>query len=402
MNILIVSQNFYPEFFKSNDLASELYNKGNIVDVLTGIPNYPEGRYYKGYGLFRRRVDQYKGATVYRVAQVSRGTKGSLIRLSLNYLSFCFLSTLWILCYFVFKKRYDAIIIHQTSPITQACPGIILGKLRRIPVFTWVLDIWPDSVLSTLNSEKRAIKKPLDALTDWVYRNSKKILISSPGFKDLVSRNHDYSEKIVYFPNWSEDVSKQSNQEVYKLPSGFNIMLAGNIADGQGIEHVVKAIKFLMDYKDIHWVFLGGGAKLDWLKNSIVENNLVSAVTILGKQPFEHMKSYFDQATVMLITLKKSICPHLNATIPARIQSYLSASKPIVGMAGEGVKQMIESNQCGLIANSDDYIQLANNILDLYHNPNLIADMGQNSRRLYLSLFTMEKCITNLENVINK
>ena len=132
--ILLVSQNFYPEFFKSNDIASELVARGYKVDVLTGIPNYPEGIFPKGYGVFQKRVDKYKGAKVYRAFQIPRGRKASSVRLAINYLSFVFTSTFWVLFFFVFKERYDSIIIHQTSPITQAWPGLLLGKLRRIPI----------------------------------------------------------------------------------------------------------------------------------------------------------------------------------------------------------------------------------------------------------------------------
>ena len=243
--VLLVTQNFYPEFFKSNDIASDLVDRGYEVDVLTGIPNYPEGVFPKGYGVFQRRVDVYNGAKVYRAYQIPRGKKATSIRLSINYLSFVFTSTLWVLFFFVFKKRYDAIIVHQTSPVTQAWPAILLGKIKRIPIYTWVLDIWPDSVLSTINSDNKLIKKPLDWFTDLMYRSSSKILISSPGFKDLVNRNADYSDKIVDFPNWSEDIASMPLQTIPSLPNGFTIMMAGNIADGQGVSDVVLAIEEL-------------------------------------------------------------------------------------------------------------------------------------------------------------
>ena len=86
--VLIVAQNFYPEFFKSNDIASELIGRGYDVDVLTGIPNYPEGVFPKDYGIFKKRVDSYKGANVYRAFQIPRGRKATGVRLAINYLSF--------------------------------------------------------------------------------------------------------------------------------------------------------------------------------------------------------------------------------------------------------------------------------------------------------------------------
>ena len=399
--ILLVTQYFYPENFKSNDIAFELAKRGYEVDALVSIPNYPEGKFYPGYGCFKKRCETINSVNVYRAYQIPRGKKATSVRLSINYLSFVFTSTLWVLFYFVWKKKYDAIIVHQTSPVTQAWPAILLGKIKRIPIYTWVLDIWPDSVLSTINSNNNFIKKPLDWFTDWMYRSSTKILISSPGFKDLVNRNADYSDKIIDFPNWSEDITSMPLQKIPSLPKGFTIMMAGNIADGQGISDVVLAIEELKKYLDINWVFVGGGALLQWLKDYVAAHSLGN-VYVLGRYPFDSMSAFYSVADVMLLTLKRSICPHLNATIPARVQSYLSAGKPIVGMAGEGVQALVNDHQCGLIAPSGDYKSLAKNILTLYQDRQMIEDMGRKSRALFEQYYTRGVCIDNLVEIINK
>lgn len=398
--ILLVAQNFYPEFFKSNDIATELVSRGYEVDVLTGIPNYPEGVFYKGYGIFRRRVDSYNGAKVYRAYQIPRGAKPGSIRLSLNYLSFVFSTTFWVLFFFLFKKKYDKIIIHQTSPVTQAWPGLLLGKLKRTHIYTWVLDIWPDSVLSTINSDNKLIKTPLDWFTDWMYKASKKILISSPNFKELVCRNGDYSYKIVDFPNWSEDIISMPIKEISLQLNGFVVMMAGNISDGQGISDVIKAINELKSYHNIYWVFVGGGAQQQWLKEYVITNSLEKNVLVMGRYPFEYMSAFYSHADVMLLTLKQSICPHLNATIPARVQSYMSAGKPIVGMAGQGVKTLINNHKCGIMADTGDFISLANNILRLYNNSHEAIEMGKNARALYEREYTLSHCIDNLNQII--
>lgn len=398
--ILLVAQNFYPEFFKSNDIASELVARGHKVDVLTGIPNYPEGVFPKGYGVFKKRVDNYKGAKVYRAFQIPRGRKASGIRLAINYMSFAFTTTFWVLFFFLFKKRYDAIIIHQTSPVTQAWPGIILGKLRRIPIYTWVLDIWPDSVLSTINSENKLIKKPLDWFTDWMYRSSYKILISSEKFKELINRNADYSDKIIYFPNWSEDIMSMPLKPIPSLPNGFVIMMAGNISDGQGINDVVYAIEHLKSHEDIFWIFVGGGARQEWLKQYVTDNGLKKNVFVVGRHPFECMSSFYAAADVFLLTLKESICPHLEATVPARLQSYFSGGKAVVGMAGIGVQQVVADNKCGLIASAGDHKTLAKNILTLYNDKDLLRTMGENARRVYTERYTTKVCMDALERII--
>lgn len=61
MRILLVTQYFYPENFKSNDIAFEMQRRGHSVTVLTGIPNYPSGKFFQGYGLFKKENKQSKG-----------------------------------------------------------------------------------------------------------------------------------------------------------------------------------------------------------------------------------------------------------------------------------------------------------------------------------------------------
>lgn len=402
MRVLLVTQNFYPEFFKSNDIASELVKRGNEVEVLTAIPNYPEGVYPKGYGVFKKRVDTYEGAKVYRAFQIPRGRKATSFRLAINYLSFVFTSTLWVLFFFVFKKKYDAIIIHQTSPITQAWPGILLGRIRKIPIYTWVLDIWPDSVLSTINTENILIKKPLDVFTDWVYRSSTKILISSPGFRELVNRNADYSPKIIDFPNWSDDFAAMPKRSIPPLPDGFIIMMAGNLSDAQGLESVIQAIKLTSIIKDIKWVFVGGGDKELWMRRSVKEYGLEENCYVLGRFPFDLMASFYEKADVMFLSLKESMCPHLNETIPARLQSYMSAGKPIVGMIGGGVSKLVEKINCGKCVGPSEADLFSKMILDIYTNNSLLHQWGQNAREYYTSHFTMKGCIDNLEKYLHE
>ena len=47
--ILIVTECFYPEEFKINDVALSWKVKGYDVDVLTLVPTYPLGKIYPGY-----------------------------------------------------------------------------------------------------------------------------------------------------------------------------------------------------------------------------------------------------------------------------------------------------------------------------------------------------------------
>ena len=146
MRILLVTQYFYPEVFKSNDLAFELAKRGHKVDALVGIPNYPDGKYFKGYGLFSKRHEIVNGVNVYRCFQTPRGRGGW--RLPINYFTYVISGCLDVLFYFAWKKKYDCIIGHEPSPIFQAYPALLLRKLRKVPFYYWVMDLWPDAMKS--------------------------------------------------------------------------------------------------------------------------------------------------------------------------------------------------------------------------------------------------------------
>ena len=400
MRVLIVTQNFYPENFKSNDIAFELAHKGYDVSVLAAIPNYPEGVYYKGYGLFKRRVEEVNGVKIYRALLSPRGRKPSSITLSLNYLTYAFFASLWVLFFFVWKRKYDAIIVHQTSPITQAIPAVILGKLRRTKVYTWVLDIWPDSAMSRFSSKKGLAWKILNGVTNWTYRNSHKILISSKPFKALVNRDYDYSEKIVYFPNWCDDILKKPQVETPPIPSGYVLMMAGNLGNGIGVESIVELVEKLRDEDDLKFVFVGGGSKYEEMCDVFKSKELTN-VYMLGRVPFEMIPSLYSKADAMLLTLRKTDLPHLTATVPARAQSYMAAGKPILGMINGGAADLIAEMDCGYCVEAGDVDGLVTYIREVVlTDRQAFAKKGDNGRTAYKKYFVKDLCINNLENIL--
>lgn len=401
MRILLVTQNFYPENFKSNDIAFELARQGHDVSVLAAIPNYPDGVYFKEYGLFKRRVERVNGVKIYRALLTPRGRKPSSSTLSLNYLTYAFFATMWVLFFFAWKRKFDAIIVHQTSPITQAIPAVVLGKLRRTKVYTWVLDVWPDSAMSRFSSRKGMAWKILNGITNWVYRNSYKILISSKPFKALVNRDCDYTEKLVYFPNWCDDVLKMSKVKTPSLPDGYVVMMAGNLGNGIGVDAVIELVEKMRDDSEVKFVFVGGGSKADEMKATFKSKGLTNAY-MLGRVPFEMIPALYSKADAMLLTLRKTDLPHLKATVPARVQSYMAAGKPILGMIDGGAAELVAEFDCGYCTAAGDAEGLAEYIrAKVLPNKKEFARKGDNGREAYERCFVKDLCIDNLKEILN-
>ena len=72
MRILVISQYFYPENFRINDLVFSLKERGHQIEVLTGKPNYPKGEYFYGYSWNGPREELIQGIKVHRANLVLR------------------------------------------------------------------------------------------------------------------------------------------------------------------------------------------------------------------------------------------------------------------------------------------------------------------------------------------
>jgi glycosyltransferase involved in cell wall biosynthesis len=401
MRVLLVTQYFYPENFKSNDIALELTKRGHEVTVLTGLPNYPEGKIHKDYGFFKRTKENFQGVNVIRSWLVPRG-KGGGVRLFFNYFSWAFFASIRAL-FLSFQKEFDVILVHEPSPITQGFPAIVVKKIQKIPLHFWVLDLWPESLTSAGGINNKYVLSIFTKMVKYIYNNSDKILVSSKGFKESILAKGDYNDKLVYFPNWAEDsiLKGNSNYPIPDLPKGFKIIFAGNIGVAQDVNSIIKTALILKEKTDIHFVFIGDGRSKEQLEDFVLENDLNQTVHFLGRFPIDAMKTFFNQADVLLVSLKDELI--FNVTVPAKLQAYLCTQKPILGMLnGEGAAIINDAN-CGLSVNAGDSNGLAEKILKLYEMSNEERNiLGRNGFKYFEENFTMSKCIDNLEFILKK
>jgi colanic acid biosynthesis glycosyl transferase WcaI len=383
LNILIVTPHFYPENFRINDFAVEFQKKGHKITVLTAIPDYPSGKYYVGYGLFKKIREKYNGIEIYRTPLIPRGS-GSNLRLALNYISLLICSMFT--SFFVLKKQIDIIFIFGVSPITIGLPAIFIKKIKKIPICLWVLDLWPESVSSAGNLKSNLIPKILNPIVKYIYNNSDKILVSSKGFINSIEHKGINRDKIKFFPQWAEKIFQPVRSENYllgKIPEdSFKIMFAGNIGEAQDFYSIIEVAKLLKNEKNIQWIILGGGRREEWVRTKIKEYKLEECFHLLGSHPLERMPAYYANASAMLVSLKNEYI--FSITIPAKVQSYLACGKPILAMInGEGGKVVIDAN-AGLVCPAESPKALAKNILEMQQmESHEISKMGQNARQYY-------------------
>ena len=410
MRILVLTQYFWPETFRINDVVHGLRDLGHEITVLTGMPNYPEGRLFKGYSHWKPVRESFDGVPVLRVPLMPRGQGGGG-RLALNYLTFVLSASLF--GPFRLRREFDAILVYEPSPVTVMLPAILLRRLRKIPVLFWVQDLWPESLSATGMVRARWILSLVERMVRFIYRRSDRILIQAKAFQEQVLRLGGSKERIVYLPNSAEAFYRPVEldldaEERRLMPEGFRVVFAGNIGAAQSFGTIIESATLLRDTPQIQWVVLGDGRMREWAEAEVRTRGLTSCVHFLGRFPPETMPRFFALADALLVTLRHD--PVFALTVPSKLQSYLACGRPIIGaLDGEGARVLKESG-AGLTCPADDPRALADKVLSLYRMPvSERESMGKRGRTYFdaefergILLHRLERCIQDTINPDNR
>jgi len=367
--VLVVCQHFWPESFRINDICQFLAEeKGCEIEVLCGLPNYPVGKFFEGYSYFRNRKQLHDNIVIRRAFEIPRGSNSNF-RIILNYLSFP-LSSLGHVPRLL-TKHYDKIFIYQLSPVMMSIAGIVVGKLKKTETTMYVLDLWPENLFSVMNVKNPLLKKLATSVSHWHYRHVDKLIVLSQTMKDrLVEITQIAPSKITVLPQACEkvyetDVYNKTLAERFK--NKFNIVYAGNISPAQSFETIIGAATLLKNdgLKNINWIIIGDGMSRKWLEDEISKAGLSDSFYFEGVKPMDVVPQYTTMADLLIGCLVKSEL--LEATIPAKVMSYLAAGKPVVlAMDGE-VRDLINHKiGCGFAGPAGDTTVLYENIKKVY------------------------------------
>jgi colanic acid biosynthesis glycosyl transferase WcaI len=368
MRVLIVSQYFWPENFRVNDLASELVSRGHDVTVLTGLPNYPSGQIFQEYLADSDKFSSLKEVRILRVPLLPRGN--GALRLLLNYLSFsisaCVLGP-WKLR----GQKFDVVLTCQLSPVTVGLPGAFLAWLKNAPMVMWVLDLWPDTLKAIGVVKSPRLLSYVGSLVGFIYRRCDLILAQSRSFIPKIQSSAGPCIPVVYFPSWAEDVFQAEAltpaPEVPVKDGAFNVMFAGNVGEAQDFECILSAANLLKQHAHIRWLIVGDGRMSAWVQSEIELRGLAECVLLLGRHPVERMPEFFLQADAMLVTLADQEI--FSMTIPGKLQSYLAAGMPIVAaLNGEGA-DVVRSANAGFTCEAGNADGLAEIVLRMAELP---------------------------------
>ena len=399
-HILVIAQYFYPEQFRINDICTEWVKRGYRVTVITGIPNYPQGKYYSGYSLFKRRKETYNGIEIKRIPLIPRGK--STIMLALNYISFVISGFLWRLFTSI---KADLVFIYEVSPMTQALPGVWYARRRKIPCYLYVTDLWPENVEIVAGVRNKQVINAIGVMVDYIYKRCDRIFTSSASFIKSINERGVPVDKIEFWPQYAEDFYVPFDKETVSVPEilqdgTFNIIFAGNIGAAQGLDILPRTAQLLkLNNANVRFNIVGDGRFKETLVSMVNEHDVADMFNYINKQPAERIPEFMAVCDAALICLAKSKV--FSITLPAKTQSCLACGIPIIASADGEIQEVIREANAGICSDAGNAEMLADKIMQLISKSDEeLSQMAYNARKYYERIFDKNSLLNKIDKFL--
>lgn len=402
-HILLISQYFHPETFRVNDMACEWVKRGYKVTVLTGIPNYPMGKFFPGYDKKHRTRETWSGVNIIRIPLIARGNSSNKLLnaagMAANYFSFVNSGREWIKSKEAADLHADLVFTFEVSPMTQALIGTWYGKRYNVPTFLYVQDLWPENVETVTGIHNKAIIGPIDKMVDKIYRETGTIFTTSPSFVEAIVKRRVPvdKEKVHYWPQYAEEFYRpMEKQAVEGIPDdgSYKIAFTGNIGTAQGLDVLPKAAKLIDG--NVKFVIVGDGRYQPEFERQIDELGVRDKFVMIPRLPAERVPEILSNVDAGFISFNKT--PLWENTIPAKLQSYMACGKAIIASASGETKRVIEEAGCGVCCEIGDAEALAEGIKKLMKADS--KSMGLKARAYFEEHFDKKKLMDEMDEYL--
>lgn len=391
-HILVVSQYFFPENFRINDICKEWVKRGYKVTVITGIPNYPTGKFYDGYSFSKRRKEIWNGIHIIRIPLIPRGTNS--IGLISNYLSFVVTG--------FFKSHFnsikaDYVFTFEVSPMTQALLGCWFAKKLKVPHYLYVQDLWPENVVTVTGISNPKIIKPIDKMVDYIYKNTDEIFATSPSFvEEICNRKVKVPhEKIHYWPQYAEEFYRPLEpKSIEEIPDddSFKIIFTGNIGTAQGLQILPQAAELLKN-ENVKFIIVGDGRYLKEFQQEIKQRGVQNQFIMIPRQPAERIPELLAYCDAAFLSFQNDKL--WTKTIPAKLQSYMACGMPIIAAAQGETERVVTEAHCGICCAIGDVNRLSESIKIMMKSD--LCVMADRSRKYFEKCFEKQMLMNQMD-----
>lgn len=401
-HILVISQVFYPEQFRINDMCQEWVKRGYKVTVLTGIPNYPQGKFFDGYGLHKKHKETWNGIDIIRIPVIPRGN--DVIHLVLNYFSFPISGFFWNL----FNRiEADYVFMFETSPMIQCVIGVWYTKKHKLPLYLYVQDLWPENVEVVTGITSPIVIEPIQKMVDYIYKNCDEIFVTSPSFvRAVCERKKKVPEcKVHYWPQYAEEFYQPVEREkVDQIPEKdvFKVIFTGNIGYAQGLDILPRTAAILKEHrKKVLFCIVGDGRYIGEFKKEIDKLCVEEMFCFVGRKPAEKIPKFLAACDAAFLSFMETKL--FEMTIPAKLQSYMACGMPVIAAAAGETKRIILEANCGVCSSSGDEKALAESIERMMMcSKDDLDKMKKNSREYYETHFEKKELMDQMDRYFNE
>jgi len=388
MKLLVVCQHYWPEPYPLADICEALAARGHEITVLTDVPNYPMGYIYEEYRHGKNRVQSRNGVTIQRCFTIGR--RHNILFRFLNYYSYALSSSLKAAA---LKEEYDAVLAYQTSPVMMSSGAYAYAKRHGKRVLLYCLDLWPASLSAGGVGESSPIYRFFKQVSRRLYQKADCLLVSSRQFTGYLQDNFDIpAEKIGYLPQYAYGNAEPAASTAEK--STVDLLFAGNVGAAQNLSTALRAAALLSEkHPELRWHIVGDGSELENLKALTAELGL-SCVTFYGRRPSEEMPAFYAKADALLVLLMDN--PFISLTLPAKVQGYMAAGKPVLAAARGEIPAVLEESGCGFCAEPENPQALAEAVEQFLSCEDKEA-LCRNARNYYEQHFRKDFVIEQLE-----
>lgn len=392
MNVLILTQFFPPEVGAAQSrlgaVARELVRRGHRVEVVTAVPNYPQGEIPHEHRGYLHRTTDWEGVRVHRVWVYP--SKGRGLGRALTYFTFAVTSIVGLI-----STARPHLVLVESPPLPLVLIAGIYAKLRKTLMIVNVADLWPDSLRDLGVMKSGLTYKLLLAIEAWGYRNSAAVTTVTDGLVLALVRGKKVpANRVLILPN-GVDVDRhqplprsEKTARDYGVGDKKVILYAGTHGRAHGCEVALRAAAILSD--EFHFLFVGDGSEKERLKQLASDLKLRN-VTFEAAVPLEAISELHSIALCGLSTLRDA--DSAEATRPAKIFATMACGKPVVYVGhGEGA-QLVAKAGAGVVVPPGDPEKLAAVLRSLAEKPEWAARMGNAGRDFVVSQMSWEKLV---------
>lgn len=382
--LIIFTNHYYPESFRINALSKE-FSKFYDINVITQTPNYPKGRFYDGYSIFKKRIETIDNIQITRLPVIPRG--GNSITLSLNYVSYIVSSFF----YRIFtKKKADHVLVYITSPIFISYAALAFAKKNNAKSTLYLLDLWPGALISILKIKNKFIIKRLEKMCGKLYKRFDNIIVSSQGFIEVLKSYGVNQDKIKYVPQHADETMSHP-LKIKKIEDKLKIVFTGNIGQAQNLDILVEAAVILSKekFKDVKFTLVGDGRYKDTLMSQVENKQLDDYFEFVERVDYDKIQGILSKHHFGFVSLGQDKA--LNKTLPAKVQSYMSFGIPILASANGETSQVIKKSKSGISVKANDPKALSQKIKEISNlSQSDLLEMGFNGFTYSNKFFSLE------------